>query len=489
MQKVVAAVLTAFLSVVLPAHADEYRVAFGEARGDDQGLRRAEVMARLTPLHGRISMTRAAADTGLYHGWATFVLDIAAADPAGRPLDLVYEAPGVWRVAGWRRGEVVLSYTLSLAHDRFPNEPGDDELAYARPYGVMWTGRALFVEGAPSTNINVEFEAADGWRVSAPWVAADGDGLHFRPSSTDDLLDSAFFAVEHAETVLASGARIAVAPDMTTEAALYEETLNAAMTAYERLFGAPAGRSPVVIGARGSYWGGGVIGRSISMMHGGPLDENTGPIGRHVVTHEVFHLWNAQWRYDESEQPALEWFSEGTAEYYAALSAARGEARQVLLGLIASHFGSYRSALEGGSIASAGPTKLENQASYDRIYSGGFVAVMALDLMIRQHTRNAHSLDGVMRRIHTEYAGSGTQRLTRRRLARTIEASTGFDAAPFLSAHVEGTDEIPLEELARDVGLCISANEQDGDWSANATWCENLDAPQNAALASWLQSN
>jgi hypothetical protein len=126
------------------ALAGRYRVEILPGRSDDDGaLRRARVEARLSPREGEIGFFRSGADTGLFHQWATFLLDLEATDAAGEPLELIYEHPGTWRLPNWRKGEVTARYTMLLQHDRFPNEPGDDELAAARSYGVMWTTRAL----------------------------------------------------------------------------------------------------------------------------------------------------------------------------------------------------------------------------------------------------------------------------------------------------------------------------------------------------------
>ena len=92
----------------------------------------------------------------------------------------------------------------------------------------MWTGRALFLEGAPSNDVSIAFEAPEGWRVTSPWRASDGSGLRFQPDDTDDLLNSAFFAGVHAETIVRVAgmeARVAAGPDMAAEAAYYRQML------------------------------------------------------------------------------------------------------------------------------------------------------------------------------------------------------------------------------------------------------------------------
>ena len=488
--------LAAGLSLASAAFADSYHVKFSQGRDDDDGaMRRAEVVATLTPENGRIRMVRDGADLRLYNQWAGFVVSIEASDAQGRPLDLVYEPFGVWRVRGWRSGDVTVRYSMTLQHDRFPNQPGDDELAYARPYGVMWTGRALFVEGAASNDVSVAFEAPEGWRVTSPWRASDASGLRFQPDDTDDLLNSAFFAGVHAETIVRVAgmeARVAAGPDMAAEAAYYRQMLETYLPAFADFFGAPATRPPVVIMARGGFFSGGVMGRSISIVQREDPDERIGitmrDAMRHAVGHEGFHLWQVQWRINPDDNAALYWLTEGTAEYYWALISARRGAfgPDVVLNEIARHHARYLNALPGGSIAAAGRTKLDSRASYDRVYSGGFTAALALDLMIRRETGGVKSLDDVMRRVHARFGQSGAQELTPTRLVRTIRDETGLRVDRFFAAHIEGAAPFPLSDLMREVGVCLDAERGDEGWRATATRCSQITPAQEAAWAGWI---
>ena len=67
------------------------------------------------------------------------------------------------------------------------------------------------------------------------------------------------------------------------------------------------------------------MGNTISLMQGGPLDENTTPMLAYITTHEMFHLWNSNFAIASAEDSdALQWFGEGAAEYYTWLYAVRG---------------------------------------------------------------------------------------------------------------------------------------------------------------------
>lgn len=483
----VLAMTAAETALAQSADADAYDVTFSQARADDDGaLRRADVVASLTPDEdGRLRLDRVGADTGLYHHWAQFVVQFEVFDQRGQPLAVVYEPHGVWRLEDWEGGPVQARYAVLLQHDRFPNEPGDDELAAATPFGVMWTGRALFIEGAPSDEVAVTFFAPDDWRVTSPWRQLDPDALRFAASDTDDLLDAAFFAGVHMERDVALDgvtAHIATGPDMTAEADLFSGVLQSYASEYAALFGAPITQSPVIIALPGSFWGGGVIGRSISMTLAGELNDAFAPMARHVVAHEAFHLWNATWRIEPEARPALEWFLEGGAEYVTVRTGARLGALsdEALYEQIARHLDAYEAARTTTTIAEAGRTKLENQASYDLVYSGGFAAALTLDLRIRRESDGAHSLDDVLRYVHGRYAGDGEERLDLAGLVQAVQETTGLDVTDFIDAHIAGSEALPaLEELAF-VGVCAA---DDGVAAVGA--CAELAPAQSALRASW----
>jgi predicted metalloprotease with PDZ domain len=244
--------------------------------------------------------------------------------------------------------------------------------------------------------------------------------------------------------------------------------------------------------ARGGFWSGGVMGRSISIVQGEDPNERVGATMRdamrHAVGHEGFHLWHVQWRINPDDLPGLYWLMEGTAEYYWALiSARRGVfGADVLLNEIARHHAAYLNALPGGSIAAAGRTKLDNRSSQDRVYSGGFTAALALDFMIRRETGGAKSLDDVMRRIHARFGQSGAQVLTPARLIQTIRDATGVSAERFFASHVDGVDPIALSDHLLEAGVCLETRRGDQGWSATAVRCDAVTPDQETTWRAWV---
>ncbi len=474
--------------------ADQYKISFATERGDDDGaLRRATVEAVLTLDRNRIRMIRAAEDTGLYQGWAGFLTGIEAVDARGEPVALILEAPGVWRVGRRVRGEIFLNYTMNLQHDRFANEPGDDELAYARSYGVMWTTRALLMEGAAANDIRVEFDLPEGWKVSTPWKRQSEEAWVFKAKDNDDLLDGAFMAGMHDETVVDMGnakAFIALGPPVSEMGAMFEPLIQGFFGAYQKLFDDAPKDNFLLIGGDASFLGGGVMGRTISLsLNEDAKDGAAQFIAAYIISHEGFHLWNSRWGGQNQNLGELEWLSEGAAEYYAFLTSLRLGLvdEETFLGLIAERYGAYLGALASGdSLVSAAATKNSASASYDLIYNGGMSVLFYLDLEIRGATGGAKSLDDVIRVIHQNY-DDGAGVLSLATLRKTIRTETGVDIGDIIRRHIRGNEAIDVAGALAKAGLSVTIEEGDEGPVAQITRA-SPSTPEQAALYQGLMS-
>ncbi|WP_428407794.1 hypothetical protein [Hyphococcus sp.] len=477
-------VLGALMAMTAQANADSYAVEFVASRNpENKGQYRiANVEAVITPDGGIVGLFRDQRDVGLPHGWATFLYTIEVHDQSGAELKTRYLAGGRWKVLGWQAGPVTVNYTMLLQHDRFPNDPGDDEIAYGRPYGVMWTGRALFMEGAASEEeIGVSFDAPESWRFTTPWEQVSSDGRDFTAKNTDDLLDSAFMGGEHLEEILpvaGNEARLAVAPPLHEVKPVMVSTLKHSLGAYEKLFDAPMPEALLVIVGDASFSGGGVMGRSISIVLGD--DENNLPA--YIAAHEGFHVWNVQWTLEQNNGD-MEWLKEGLAEYYANVTRLRGGdvSEEEFLAELGNRAGIYLTALQGDSIAGGGARKLRDAGSYNLVYSGGMMLCAALDAEIRRASDGAKSLDDLMRDLHRRYAG-GAEPLTMNMLTDILKQEYSVSAAEFFAAHLYGGEALPLEDLLGFYGLNARISEKDGEVAVNIERAAKADSH---AIAAW----
>lgn len=423
-------------------------------------MRYADVVAQIQPIDGRVSLSRNGRDTGLYHGWATFVHEIEAFDIHNDPISLEYVTGGHWQLESHDGGPVTVRYRMLLQHDRFPNDPGDDELAWARDWGVMWTGRALFLEGADAGEISVEFDVTAEWKVSTPWRRKNREQWAFLAPDNDALLDSAFVAGTHEEVIIGElespYAILALGGGAADSAALISGLVGTSMDGFTELFGAPPSAQMLLIAVDGSFWGGGVMGNTISLMQGGPLDENTTPMLAYITTHEMFHLWNSNFPIASvSDSDALQWFSEGSAEYYTWLHAVRGGRvdEQTFLAELANRHGQYMAARGDLTISAAGTVKLDH---YDLIYSGGMMATAALDLTIRAKSSGSKSMDDVLRLLQARYPASADSAFAAAGFPALVKEATGVDVREIFDRYIMGNEALPMAEIFQLAGLRLS---------------------------------
>jgi len=468
--------------------ADSYAVKFvASGNPENRGQYRvAEVQASLTPNQGIVGLFRNHEDVGLLNGWVTFLHDPHALDGDGKEVRLTFLTAGRFRVEGWVSGPVTLKYRVLLQHDRFPNDPGDDELAYARPYGVFWTGRALMMEGAPAADVEVRFDAPADWRITTPWVRADEGGRRFIAKTTDDLLDSAFMAGTHVERTLqvAGGeARLALGPPLADQEAVLLSTLERSLWAYERMFGAGMTGRLLVIAAEASFSGGGVMGRSISILIGPDRGDTTNQ-GEYIIAHEAFHVWNSQWRKNETDGE-LQWVGEGSAEYYANLIRVRAGLtnEHQFIAELGRRAGLYLTALRKASIAGGGSTKLTGgENSYNIVYSGGMMADLALDATIREKSRGRQSLDDAMRALHARYTGPGGEIATLNDLKTVLTQRYGV-ADDFIARYIIEREPLPLKTLLTGYGLDMTVEDASGVVKVTVSKSPAATATQKAAWA------
>lgn len=449
--------------------ADEYRVAFSTARSDDDGsLRLATVDAKITPRNGEIGFYRAGSDTGLFHQWATFLLEIEARDQNGELLELIYRPHSIWQVAGPADQEIDLHYKVLLQHDRFPNQPGDDELASAHEYGVFWTARALFLEGANSRQISVHFDVPDDWHVSTPWLRV-GTKQSFLAKDNDDLLNAAFLAGTHQETVVPIGdgeARVALGPPVAEAIHLFRPLLEAYLNRYSELFGQSPDDAILLTAVEASFFGGGVMGRTISLSIPEEADLNAAlPVAAYIIAHEGFHLWNVQWARNGAGSRDLEWLNEGAAEYYALLTSLRlGNIDvQFFLTQLSDHYSKYLNALQSGqTLVSAADSKLTSVSSYDLIYSGGMLTMLLLDLNIRADSNGSISLDDLMKHIHKTYSNTDEPAMDLVALESLLEKEFSIKFGDVFKNNLLGSMPLPLSSALSRVGLEVSIVDNNG---------------------------
>jgi len=415
-------------------------------------------------------------DQDLPHGWSTFVRGLEVRDANNEVLETVYEPLSRWRLAD-RRTEpkndaslLTLRYEVLLQHDRFPLNFGDNGAAYMRDDAVMWSGRALFVIGQESRDIELTLRIPEDWKATTPWNRVDGEAGRYTVATTDDLVNSAFMVGAHRERTVRQGPlelRLALSgPQVSAAEEVFVAELGKYLEYYDSTIGPAPRRNMIVIAADSPYWGGEVMGRAISLSVGGEIS-GPNPMLAHIFAHEIVHLWGLDINFAAEDEEELYWFYEGMlAEYLSFLANVRlGDISQdEFLAQLGENFAKYQAAAEPGlSMSTAGHQKA---AHYDLIYSGGMMAGAALDLVVRNGSGNQSGLEDLIRTLYVEYpkasgsrAKPGVRTLDSDAISQVAAETLDPGIAARLRAWVDGSTPIPFAAVASAAGIRLAPDE------------------------------
>ncbi len=195
-----------------------------------------------------------------------------------------------------------------------------------------------------------------------------------------------------------------------------------------------------------------------------------------LVAHEYFHLWNVKrirpnalgpFDYSAENYTRLLWVAEGLTSYYENILTRRA-------GLMTEDDFLARTATAIEDLQNT-PGRLAmsvEEASFDAwikyyrpdensvnssisYYDKGALLGMLLDLEIRQRTNGARSLDDVMRRLYTDFAGAN-RNYSPNDFARVCEAVAGSSLDEFFAAYVRGREELPFERTLAYAGIQLN---------------------------------
>ncbi|HYC77777.1 MAG TPA: hypothetical protein VEI02_09135, partial [Planctomycetota bacterium] len=190
-----------------------------------------------------------------------------------------------------------------------------------------------------------------------------------------------------------------------------------------------------------------------------------------LFAHEFFHLWNVKrlrpkalgpFDYQAPCRTKHLWFSEGVTDYYADLTCRR-------TGLWNDRkwwesWGGEVNRLQGTRIRFDEPITTTSWLAFDRgyaaqifgrgldYYNKGKILGLLLDLVIREETGGARSLDDVMRALYAKYAYPKPG-FDDDALVGEMSAAAGVDLKEFFRRYVEGTSELPYADVLAFVGV------------------------------------
>jgi len=352
----------------------------------------------------------------------------------------------------------------------------DNAMAWARPDFVLFNGTNLlpYPEGAgfdfPAT---VTVKTQPDWIVATPMHPGQGP-RSFRESNYHDLVDMPFFVGRmdyDSMQVAGRWTRLATYPAgalkdtirkqlwseigkmIPAEAAVFKEvpwnSYNVMMIFDQRYGGASALEHQ---SSHVGIYNQGIIGN---------------PLLASITAHEIFHAWNVKrlrpaemfpYDYHGAQPTPWLWVSEGITDYYADVALVRG-------GIIDSAQFMGQAADKSNTVAMAPPTALEDASLSTWIhpedgsgylyYPKGSLAGLLLDIMIRDASDNARSLDDVMRQLYQSTYKKGRGFTANDWWPEVTRAAGGGSFTEFASRYVDGREPYPLDRVLPLAGMRV----------------------------------
>jgi predicted metalloprotease with PDZ domain len=184
-----------------------------------------------------------------------------------------------------------------------------------------------------------------------------------------------------------------------------------------------------------------------------------------LYAHEIFHAWNVKrlrpaemWPYNYSRPQPTPWLwvSEGITDYYADIAEVRG-------GVIDAAGFFKLTADKINEVSGTVPVALEDASLSTWVhpvdgtgyiyYPKGSLAGFMIDVMIRDASDNARSLDTVMRELYTSTYKQGKGFTPEDWWSAVTRAAGGQSFADFYAKYIDGREPYPWNDLLPKAGI------------------------------------
>ncbi|HLY68627.1 MAG TPA: hypothetical protein VKR53_02790 [Puia sp.] len=422
-------------------------------------IRLVQVEASFPLLYGTLWMSTVGT-APLTDGYATFVHDLKATDEQGNTIPLHSLGKGIWKADAHGHLIIHLKYSVEIGHDKVHWAVSS---AFARAYAVgqaiFFTGRTIFIapKGDGSSKIRVHFTLPEGWEIATPYLGLEKKLDSYEASNLTDLWDNGNLAGQlEKEEIKAGKLQIIIAGSLSMEGSirLFKSAISKLVNAYTSgMGGTPAGKLVVLSSAAQMEEGGETFGKSISLMFYRPPEMLDAERWVHLLSHEVFHLWNGQ-AMSPLNQSQVEWFIEGYTDYIADVTALR-------TGLISKdEFFRQLSICVNVYLHNAGIISMldagdDKGTNYNIIYGGGMAIAFAMDLEARKSTDNKKNLMGFMKKMFVTF-GVNHKLYTYQDIIKVSSSVAEKDLSGFFSKYVAGLQVLPINTYLQSAGLKIA---------------------------------
>ncbi len=403
----------------------------------------------------------------------------------GKELRWDKSGPSTWRVFTENGGPVTAEF-------HYRADSLDNSQSWTREDFLLFNGTNLFLypEGRPlDFPATVAVQTEDAWRVITGMTQTGARS--WSATSYHDLVDHPFFVgkfdLDSAQVAgvwmrFSSYPAGSVKPPQRTR--LLEQMARAIPAEVTTFGDRPWSRYDIMQIADSAFGGMSALeheNSNVGVIGSAYVDEDFVPS---VYAHEIFHSWNVKrlrpldmwpYRYEMMQATPWLWVSEGITDYYADLALVRG-------GVITST--GFLGKTEGkmDHVDKTAPIALTDASmqawihmtdgTSDIYYDKGSLAGLELDIMIRDASNNASSLDNVMRSLYSADYKHGHGFTPEDWWGAVSRAAKGTNFKDFESKYVDGREPYPW-----------------GEWLAKAGWRIHSDTLKQPRLGVSMQAD
>jgi predicted metalloprotease with PDZ domain len=349
----------------------------------------------------------------------------------------------------------------------------DNAMAWSRPDFLLVNGTNVFMypEGrSPIFPASVVIHTEGDWRVATGMTPSDA--MSFGATNYHDLVDMPFFignfdldSVSVAERWVRFASYPRGAVSSTARSSVLSQ-LSKVIPPEVAVFGETPWANYTVMQIVDTAFGG-ASGLEHQSSHVDILAPNFvgSDFQPSLYAHEIFHSWNVKrlrpsemWPYIYSRPQPTPWLwvSEGITDYYADLAEVRGRVitdagfYKLTADKINEVNGLIPAALEDASVNTWVHPVDGTEYLY---YPKGSLAGLMLDIIIRDASDNAKSLDSVMRELYQSTFKAGRGFTADDWWTAVSRAAGGMSFSDFYARYVDGREPYPWEEILPKAGL------------------------------------
>lgn len=404
--------------------------------------------------------------------FAKNVEGFGAFDLNGNPLSWSKTNKSTWVIAAREDEAFKISYRV-FAYEHTVRTSYLDKF-----YGFINPASVFFYEQNPEYGYQIDILPPDGWQVVG---ALPQKGYNrFVADSWDQLVDAPFqFGRLRSHNFEVNGIPHlwVIAGDVNMDEPAMVRSLEKIGVTVGDLFGHyPFDNYTIFSAFRLTGAGGGLEHQNSTMVMGSSMnfrDKRGWDRFLGLIIHEYVHAWNVKairdrvlgpFDYQKEVYTELLWMHEGWTSYYDDMLMARAgfwdekELRKSWSRQIERYLNQPGKSVESLADASfdawihqyqPSETRGNSQISY---YSAGALSGLALDLLIRNRSKNAYSLDDVLRTLYEDY-GRQRKGIVMNDVIEVVSQYAGKAGKDFFYLYIMEANPLPLETYLEYAGL------------------------------------